>query len=164
MRPTGGKIVGKSELSGILGVGPKSIVIWQGEGLPFKVAENGKSNEYNTAEVIRWMIKREQAAAGSFNLSDERANLAREQAEYARLKNEERKGNLLPLDLVVTAVQKAAVAIRQKIVNAPMSVDDKSKLLEEIHALGSIRMEDIKDAEFTDDEEDAITQEPTPAS
>jgi phage terminase Nu1 subunit (DNA packaging protein) len=93
MRPTGGKIVGKSELSGILGVGPKSIVIWQGEGLPFKIAENGKSNEYNTAEVIRWMIKREQAAAGSFNLSDERANLAREQAENARLKNEERKGN-----------------------------------------------------------------------
>jgi phage terminase Nu1 subunit (DNA packaging protein) len=145
-------------------VGPKSIVIWQGEGLPFKIAENGKSNEYNTAEVIRWMIKREQAAAGSFNLSDERANLAREQAEYARLKNEERKGNLLPLDLVVTAVQKAAVAIRQKIVNSPLSVDDKSKLLEEIHALGSIRMEDIKDAEFTDDEEDPITETPTPAS
>jgi phage terminase Nu1 subunit (DNA packaging protein) len=110
------------------------------------------------------MIKREQAAAGSFNLSDERANLAREQAEYARLKNEERKGNLLPLDLVVTAVQKAAVAIRQKIVNSPLSVDDKSKLLEEIHALGSIRMEDIKDAEFTDDEEDPITETPTPAS
>lgn len=162
MRPTGGKIVGKSELSAILGVGPKSIVIWQSEGLPFTVAENGKANEYNTAEVIRWMIKRETKAVGALVLNDEKANLAKEQAEYARLKNEEKRGNVIPLEQVIFAVQKAAAAIRQKIVNCPMHPTDKLKVLDEIHALKNLKMDDIEAAAIPEEEADEENED-TPA-
>ena len=156
---TRGKEVQKSELATILGLSIQTIQLWSAEGMPFRVepAANKQSvnaNIYNTAEVIKWWIRREQAAVGGLDLSDERAKLAREQTEYTKLKNEERRGNLIALEDAIVTVQKSATAIRQKIIAAKMEEADKAKLLEEINALGEQDFGDADGAAEKDVEED----------
>ena len=158
-RQTAGKTVGKSELAVILGCNTRTLALWEQEEMPFSVSKEHKARHvYNTARVIDWLIKRQLRDIGSLDLDDERAKLAREQSEYTRLKNEERKGNLIALPDAIVVVQKAANSIRQKIINAKMDDADKSKLLEELNALGDENFETAGGAaagEETDENEEA---------
>lgn len=54
-------LVNKRQLSEILGVSERSLTDWQKEGLPVaSYADNrGQANEYESSEVIRWMVQRE---------------------------------------------------------------------------------------------------------
>ena len=53
-------LVNKRQLSEILGVSERSLTDWQKEGLPVaSYADNrGQANEYESSEVIRWMVQR----------------------------------------------------------------------------------------------------------
>jgi hypothetical protein len=131
-----GKIVLKTELAAILGKTTKTLVIWQNEGMPFyEASSTGKGNTYNTADVIAWMIRRETKSGPDVNT--ERAKLAAAQTESAYLRNEERKGNLISMDTAKSVTERAAFAIRQKIVNSSMSREEKQALLTDIAALGA---------------------------
>jgi phage terminase Nu1 subunit (DNA packaging protein) len=131
-----GKIVLKTELAAILGKTIKTLVIWQNEGMPyFEASSTGKGNTYNTAEVISWMIRRETKSGPDVNT--ERAKLAAAQTESAYLRNEERKGNLVTLETAKAVVERAAFAIRQKIVNSDLPKADKQALLTDIASLGA---------------------------
>jgi phage terminase Nu1 subunit (DNA packaging protein) len=129
-----GKIVTKTELSAILGKTPKTLTIWQAEGMPHTPGERPTDPiTYNTHSVIDWLIARE--AHGGLDLETERALLARQQTETARLRNEEKKGELVPLAAVVEIAQRAAFAIRQKIVSSKLTDDEKRALLIDINNL-----------------------------
>ena len=131
-----GKIVLKTELAAIIGKTPKTITIWQSEGMPyFEATGSGKGNTFNTLEVINWMIRRETKSGPDVNT--ERAKLAAAQTESAYLRNEERKGNLVTLDTAKAVVERAAFAIRQKIVNSDLAKADKQALLTDIASLGA---------------------------
>lgn len=151
-----GKIVTKAELCAIIAKDPKTITIWQNEGMPYLPAGPGKrDNEYNTAEVIRWMIKRE--TKEGMDVDQERAHLARAQTEAARLRNEEKRGNLISLDAVVAVLQRATFALRQCIVNYPMPEELRRQIIERIHALGKLNVKDIREEAS---EEDVEAEEP----
>jgi len=131
-----GKLVTKTELAAIIGKTPKTLTIWQSEGLPHIPPEKaGDPVQYNTVQVIDWMIRRETKAGPDVN--DERARLAQQQTESARLRNERAKGNLILLDDAKTVAERACNAIRQKIINCSMSHEDKQALLTDIHGLGA---------------------------
>lgn len=146
-----GKIVNKHELAAILGKTPKTLTIWQAEGMPFAKSEaNGAANEYNTAEVIGWLVRRETRTGPDPNT--EKAALLREQAEAARRKNAREKGALIPLDHAKLVAQRAAYAIRQKIVTSGLSHADKQALLVDIQSLKTVDFTQIDETVVDDGE------------
>lgn len=51
------RIVNKVELAEIIGYSERSITDFQKQGMPIAFeTERGKANEYNTADVVRWLI------------------------------------------------------------------------------------------------------------
>jgi terminase small subunit / prophage DNA-packing protein len=53
-------IVNKRDLADVTGVSERTLSEWQKAGLPIlNVGSRGQENEYDTAEVIKWMINRE---------------------------------------------------------------------------------------------------------
>ena len=146
-----GKIVNKHELAAILGKTPKTLTIWQAEGMPFAKSEtNGHANDYNTAEVIAWLIRRE--TSSGLDLNEERAKLAKEQTEGSRLKNEERRGELIPLAAVVDIAQRAAQAIRQKIISSSLSQEEQNILLTDINSLAGADYTNFRRIDQADEE------------
>lgn len=144
-----GKVVNKHELAAILGKTPKTLTIWQAEGMPFAKSEtNGAANDYNTAEVIAWLIRRETRTGPDPNT--EKAALLKEQAEQARRRNAKEKGELIPAGAARLVVQRAAYAIRQKIVTCGMSHADKQALLVDIQSLREVDFESIDETEGDD--------------
>lgn len=132
-----GKIVLKTELSAIMGVTPKTIGIWQAEGMPHTQATStGKGNLYNTAEIIAWYVRRQ--TKSGLDVNEERAKLAEAQTEAANLRNLERKGELIPLEDAIEVAGRAAGAIRQKIINSNLSEGDKQALLVDINSLKGV--------------------------
>lgn len=156
-----GKIVNKAELAAILGRSAQSLTAWQAEGMPYvKSEEKGGDNAYNTAEIIAWIIRRE--TSDGLDLNAERAKLAKEQTESSRLKNEERRGELIPLPAVIEIAQRAAHAIRQKIVGCSMTEDEKNVLLTDINSLANADYTNFKKIDEQDDEPDATEKPDAP--
>lgn len=137
-----GKSVGKVELAAILGKTTQTLSAWQAEGMPFVKGEGkGAHNEYNTALVIEWLIRRE--TKDGLDLDAERAKLAKEQAESAKRKNALAAGEVLDKNVAKVVVQRAAYAIRQKIVSSSMNHADKQAVLTDIKSLRDIDFETL---------------------
>ncbi len=146
-----GKTVNKSELAAITGVTTKTITVWQSEGMPYtEAAEVGSDNTYNTAAVIRWWILRE--TKGGLDLDEERAKQAKEQTETARLRNEAMRGEMVPLADAIDLAQRAAYALRQKIVTSSMTEEEKQAALTDIHSLANTDFRNFKRLDESDDE------------
>lgn len=105
-------IQGQHQIAELFGVSRETINNWQDAGFP--VARRGGPNlpsEYDSADCIRWLIAREvrsrREAAGSDELTAERARLAKEQADKIAMQNAERRGELAPvaaMEMVLAAV------------------------------------------------------------
>lgn len=79
-----GKTVNKRELSEILGVSERSLTDWQATGMPMLInAGRGASNEYDTAQVIDWMIQRAKAGASRETQSERLARIRADREELA---------------------------------------------------------------------------------
>jgi phage terminase Nu1 subunit (DNA packaging protein) len=92
--------VTRDGLADVVGVTGKTITRWLDEGLPRRVSgAPGHPDEYDTGEVIRWMIARETGAKDEdgnvINFDAERARLTKEQADKTAMQNEVMRGNLL---------------------------------------------------------------------
>ena len=81
------------------------------EGLE-PLREDGKSIFYDPKEALPLIYEVPDQAD---DLSDERARLAREQADAQALKNAEARGELVRAERVLTAWQKVAVALKEKL-------------------------------------------------
>jgi phage terminase Nu1 subunit (DNA packaging protein) len=91
-----GKIVNQAELALLLGKSDVTIWEWQKEGLPIaRQGVRGTEHQYDSAEVIDWLVKRELARAGKGEKASERE---------ARL-----RGDVLELELQVKRERPRAV-------------------------------------------------------
>jgi phage terminase Nu1 subunit (DNA packaging protein) len=96
-----GKIVNKAALSEIIGVSERTLTDWQRDGLPVVYSgERGESNQYDTEQVIAWMIAREIAKIQAESQKD---RLARLQGDKVELEIAEKRGQLIPVEQIEPA-------------------------------------------------------------
>lgn len=114
-----GEIVNKARLSKILGKSEMTLTTWQKEGMPIKETggKKGKSNNYDTAEVIGWMLLRSNNTAQAIEKAKLRLVLA--QAELEELKVLEKKEELIPLEKMQYILTHMLGKFRAKILALP---------------------------------------------
>jgi phage terminase Nu1 subunit (DNA packaging protein) len=111
-----------------------------------KIAQQGyypasRNGLYPLTETIQGLFKYfkdriERAEGARTELAKSRSAVALEDAEWKRLRREEKAGKMLPIDVVenVWAARKAAV--RQIVEQMPLSKKQKDEVLEEMEASG----------------------------
>lgn len=95
--------VNRAGLADIFGVTENTITNWLGQGMPRakRAVVRGQSDEYDTAECIKWRIAREAGgnAVGDdgevINFEAERARLTKEQADKVAMDNAVKRGDLM---------------------------------------------------------------------
>lgn len=96
-----GKIVNKRDLALIVGTSERTLTDWQRDGMPMlEDNSRGKSNQYDTEQVIRWMVMREMSKLQS---ETQRDRLARLQADNIELDIAVKRGTLVSVDQVLPA-------------------------------------------------------------
>lgn len=94
-----GKVVNKAELEEIVGISHTTLTEYQEEGLPVaKRGARGQEHEYDSAEVITWLINRALARAGK--AESQRERLARLQADRAEFELEKDRKVHVPTEEV----------------------------------------------------------------
>lgn len=133
--------VNKSELAEILGKTPQTLTTWQKNGMPiFAEGRNGQANQYDTAQVIEWLIARE---IGKLSIDQEgrvhdyeleRARLTHHQANKTQLEEEVLRGSLIPEEIVlqvqgdmVSSFRAKMLAIPTKAAHAVIGLEDMSE-------------------------------------
>ena len=112
-----GKIVCKRELARILGYSERIITEWQKEGMPIREqTERGKANQYDTEEVIRWMIERNTVGK---EIDAARLRLLTAQARRAEAETAVLEGSLIPEERVEGVWMNMTTAFRQRTLALP---------------------------------------------
>lgn len=100
-------IVNRAELADVLGRTEATLAAWLEEGMPrLSGGVRGKSSEYDTADVIRWLVARESGANAIgddgqvINFDAERARLTKEQADKVAMANDLARGRLVDAERV----------------------------------------------------------------
>jgi phage terminase Nu1 subunit (DNA packaging protein) len=112
-----GYSVNKKQLSDIFGVSERTLTDWQQKGMPVKInADRGKSNLYETADVIAWRI--------GFLVDGEKTVTARERNELACAKIKEIElarlvGDFLKTEDVEFAFGSIITAVRSEFLGGP---------------------------------------------
>lgn len=95
---------------------PKTIVAWQEEGFPIAFRGSpGIPSEYESGDCIRWYVDREVKKVQAESPND---RLARVKADAIEMDNAERRGKLIPADLLEPKLKAAFVAAREKWLDA----------------------------------------------
>lgn len=123
------KLVNKKQLAEIVGKTERTLSAWQKQGLPISKEAKGRgaAHEYDTKEVIDWMINQEidkrVKKHGSINeLYDyeiERARLTHHQANKAALEEKVLHGELIPTDEVIRVQGNMVSAFRARSLSIP---------------------------------------------
>lgn len=75
-------IVGQERIAEVFGVAPKTIVEWQEQGLPIaKRGSPGIPSEYESADCIAWLVRREVERASGESAKDRLAKLQGDKIE-----------------------------------------------------------------------------------
>lgn len=100
-------LVTRKELAALLGVHPQTITDWEGQGCPIaKRGGRGVSSKYRVSDVYQWRIdSARQVSETTLTLEQERARLAKAQADGKEMENRQRRGELLPRAQVVAEGQ-----------------------------------------------------------
>ena len=106
------RIKGQESIADVFGVAAKTIVEWQEQGLPIALRGSpGVPSEYDTAACIEWMVEREIKKIQAERPQD---RLARLQADKIEMELAERRGVLIPADLLEPRLQAAFTAARER--------------------------------------------------
>lgn len=120
----------KRELASILDVSERALTDWQVLGLPIAVAaaNKGESNEYNLAEVAKWLAARLKAREGmgaaddgGETFSNARVRKERAAADLLELERAELTGRLVDAE----EVRRAAFALARAAQDSLMSIPDR---------------------------------------
>jgi len=103
-------IVNRKQIAEILGVSGTQIEIWRKDnGLPW--IQNGKARQYDAAGVVKWLVEHrlrqnfgDPESSGVANLTEYRRRKTAEEVEKLRLINAQKRGELVPMDVVAQAV------------------------------------------------------------
>lgn len=110
------RIVGQERIAEVFGVAPKTIVAWQEEGFPIAFRGSpGIPSEYESAECIRWYVDREVKKVQAESPND---RLARVKADAIEMDNAERRGVLIPADMLEPKLKATVVAARTRWLDA----------------------------------------------
>lgn len=110
------RVISIQSIAGLFGVTPATIHSWQGDGFPVEVrGAPGIPSEFDSARCIRWLVDRELRKVQSETPSD---RLARVKADAIEMDNAERRGKLIPADLLEPKLKAAFVSAREKWLDA----------------------------------------------
>lgn len=116
-------IVNKRELAKIFGVAEETITQWMKAGMPIKAQRKGtRGNEYETVDCIRWYLHRDSSGAGALDLNQERARLAKAQADKTELEAAELRGELARYEEISTHWTRQTAACRSRLLVIPSKV------------------------------------------
>lgn len=102
--------VNKAALATIIGVSEETLTRWQNLGLPITYrAERGYSNQYETADVIAWMIEHK---VGKVRDETPKDRLTRLQGDKVELEITEKLDNLVPANEVKPAWDAMVASVR----------------------------------------------------
>lgn len=105
------RIIGQERIAEVFGVAPKTIVEWQEQGFPVALRGGpGVPSEYESAECIRWFVDREMSNA---QVETPNNRLARAKAEAQEMNNAQRRGLLIPAELLEPRLKAMVVDARE---------------------------------------------------
>lgn len=134
------RIVGQEQIADVFGVAPKTIVEWQEQGMPIAVrGRPGVPSEYDTDACIAWYADREVKKIQAERPQD---RLARVQADKIELELMEKRGLLLPADMIEPKLRAAMIAAREMWRNEP------SRLAREVPGKPIKEIEDLLAASY----------------
>jgi phage terminase Nu1 subunit (DNA packaging protein) len=134
------RIVGQEQIAEVFGVAPKTIVEWQEQGMPIAVrGRPGVPSEYDTDACIAWYADREVKKVQAERPQD---RLARVQADKIELELMEKRGLLLPADMIEPKLRAAMIAAREMWRNEP------SRLAREVPGKPIKEIEDLLAASY----------------
>lgn len=153
--------MGQERIAAVFGVAPKTIVEWQEQGFPIAVrGAPGVPSEYDTPPCIRWLVDRELRKVQAESPND---RLARVKADAIEMDNAERRGKLIPAELLEPKLKAAMIAAREMWLNEPQRLarDVQGKTAQEVEDMLAGAFEAFlvvlsrwPDAEIGDDAED----------
>lgn len=109
--------VNKRKLADILGKSERTLTEWQSAGMPMIVnAGRGSSNEYETADVIAWLVERAAAGSSSESAKD---RLSRLQGDLAEIQLAEKAGSLIPAAGIERAWTNMVLAAKSILLTMP---------------------------------------------
>lgn len=104
------RIVSIQSIASMFSVSHQTIANWQEQGLPVVLRGGpGVPSEYESADCIRWFVDREMRSAQAETPNN---RLARAKAEAQELNNAQRRGLLIPADMLEPKLKAAFVAAR----------------------------------------------------
>jgi phage terminase Nu1 subunit (DNA packaging protein) len=121
------KLVSKKELSVLLGKSERTLSEWQKQGLPVvKATAKGLANEYDTAQVINWLLSRYDPGSNqgseSGNFEEERTRLTKAQADKIELEVKVMQGKLLPAEEIESVWSDQVIRMRSKLLAMPVKL------------------------------------------
>lgn len=116
-------ILNKRKLADMFGVAEETITQWMKAGMPVKVARKGsRGNEYESADCIRWYVSRESGGDGALDLTQERARLAKAQADKTELEAAELRGDMARYEDISSHWTRQTTACRLRMLVIPSKV------------------------------------------
>jgi terminase small subunit / prophage DNA-packing protein len=113
-----GRLVSQDELAEICGVSRQAVLDWQAAGLPHRPRSAiGEANQYDTAEVITWLVRHEIAKASGGETAKDR--LARVQADRIEIDIAERRSQLIDAKEAEDKLCAAVIATRVQLLQLP---------------------------------------------
>lgn len=111
-------IVNKAQLADLLGYAERSLTEWQDEGMPVarRADLRGQANEYNTAEVVAWLLTRAERKARA---ESPREELYRSQVRLNTLKIDEAEKRLVDAKEVEQEFSRLVIAARTRLLQLP---------------------------------------------
>ena len=108
-----GRVVNKKELSEIIGVSERTLTDWQDKGMPIKVdAGRGKSNEYDTQDVIEWRV---QFVSSGYQRESAKDRLDRLNGDLKELELAEKSGMYVMADDAEWALESVILSARSEL-------------------------------------------------
>ncbi|MDO9596723.1 MAG: terminase small subunit [Azoarcus sp.] len=155
------KVIGQQGVADMFGVSRETIDNWQQQGLPVSVRGGpGVPSEYDSAPCVRWLIERELRKVRSESPND---RLARVRADAIEMDNAERRGTLIPADLLEPKLKAAMIAAREMLLNEPprLARDAQGKTVQELEDMLSAAFEGFLTAlsRWSDPEDDDLLED-----
>ncbi len=101
----------QTDIAEVHGVTSRTIREWGEQGLP-----RNPDGSYDGPATIEWRIAR--STGGALDLDQERARLAKEQADKTALENAQRRGELVDLNTIGEELGRALAAFRARLLGA----------------------------------------------
>lgn len=154
-------VVNQTELCKILGKAANTLNAWIDAGLPvLHRGGHGSPNQYDTEQVIAWMIQREIGKLAVhddgqvYNFEAEKARLTHEQAEKVAMENMVRRGQLLEAPAVaslwatiITSAKQRFLAIPSRVAPLVLGAKTLPEVQERIEALIIEVLSDLSSAD-----------------